>query len=603
MKPVLSKLLLACGLALSLPALADTWLIRDARVFDGEKLHARRSVLVQDEKIVDADFRGPVPPNARIVEGAGRTLLPGLIDAHVHAFQQFELPLLFGVTTQLDMFTSVSVLQEMNDRMRRHDNRTRADVISAGTLVTAPDGHGTEYGMTIPTLTRPEDAQSFVDARIAEGSHFIKIVMEDGGSKFKFKSLDLATVRAVIAAAHKRGKLAVVHIGNLANARAALEAGADGLAHLFVGRGLSEAEVQDFVRLAREKRAFIVPTLSVLESVAGLRADDLLADAGLTALLTNEELAPLKVSFGQQPAAAIMTSPRQLVAALSKAGVPLLAGTDAGNPGTLYGISLLHEVAALVQAGLTPVQALAAATSAPAKAFRLQDRGRIAKGYKADLVLVQGDAASDVTALHHIVEVWKDGAVLTDTRQAKQQQVAQALQQRQQGYAALPHDGRISQFTPEHLGSALGMGWMASSDQMMGGQSQVDLKVLEAGADGQRPLEIRAKVATGFAFPWAGVAYMPGAQPLQPADLRAAKLLRFRVKGDGQRYVVAMLSSGSRIPVNVGFATSDSWQEVVLRLEDFRGVDFGAVTMIAFNAGPQAGDYQFQIADVRLVSQ
>jgi len=605
MNPVLSKMLFACGLGLSIPALADTWLIRDARVFDGEQMHAKRSVLVKDDKIVDADFRGRAPAGAHIVDGAGRTLLPGLIDAHVHAYRHLELPLMFGVTTQIDMFTGVATMQQMSAKMRSNDNRDQADMYSAGTLATVPGGHGTEYGMAIPTLTRPDEAQAFVDARIAEGSYFIKIVMEPGRPGHATPTLDLPTVKALVDAAHLRGKLAVVHVSNLADSRAALEAGADGLVHLFNGERLSDAELAGFVKLVQQKRAFVIPTMSVLESIAGMREDDVMGDAGLAALLTKEQAAALKVTYGQQVNTALMAAPNQVVAALNKAGAPLLAGTDAGNSGTQYGISVLHELRSLVQAGLTPQQALAAATSAPARAFKLADRGRIAKGYKANLLLVQGDAGADIGALHHIVEVWKDGDAVSPLRKAQLDKVAQELAPRTQAPLALPAGGRISQFSADKLASPIGIGWMPSTDQFAGGKSSVELKVQEAkeGEDGQRPLTVTAKVQPGFAYPWAGLAFMPGTQMMQPVDLRGAKVLRFRVKGDGQRYSVGILSSGVQIPVNQAFETSGEWKEVALPFDGFKGIDFGAVTMIAFNAGPKVGEYQFQIADVRLVNE
>lgn len=183
MKPtILTSLLLAAGLACASTstAFAGTTLVRDVRVFDGRSAHEHRSVLVRDGAIADADYRGKVPADARIVDGKGRTLLPGLIDAHVHTWQHFELPLVFGVTTQVDMFTGVEVMQRIKKQMNEGRNGGEADVFSAGTLVTAPGGHGTEYPVKIPTLENGGDAQAFVDARIAEGSHFIKVVMEDG---------------------------------------------------------------------------------------------------------------------------------------------------------------------------------------------------------------------------------------------------------------------------------------------------------------------------------------------------------------------------------------------------------------------------------------
>jgi imidazolonepropionase-like amidohydrolase len=96
---------------------------------------------------------------------------------------------------------------------------------------------------------------------------------------------------------------------------------------------------------------------------------------------------------------------RQLV----RSGVPLLAGTDAPSPGATYGASVHGELELLVGAGLTPVQALTAATSNAARAFKLVDRGRVERGMRADLVLVDGDPTRDILATRRIVEVWKRG--------------------------------------------------------------------------------------------------------------------------------------------------------------------------------------------------
>ena len=95
---------------------------------------------------------------------------------------------------------------------------------------------------------------------------------------------------------------------------------------------------------------------------------------------------------------------------------------------------------------------------------------------------------------------------------------------------------------------------------------------------------------------------MPGVQPMAAANLSAAKSLRFRVKGDGQQYQVAIMSKGGSIPVSQSFATDGEWREVNLPLAGFKGVDASAITMIGFNAGPKTGEYQFQLADVRLIA-
>ena len=593
-------LLLCAGLAASSYALAAATLVKDVRVFDGKAVHERRSVLFDGATILDANFRGAAPQGARIVSGAGRTLLPGLIDAHTHAFRWQELPVLFGVTTQVDMFTDIELMKAAKQEMAQGSRHDHADLFSAGTLVTAPNGHGTQFGLLIPTITGPEQAQAFVDARIAEGSDFIKIVM---GGGYGMQSISVATAKAVIDAAHLRGKLAVVHIGNEQDARAMLEAGADGLVHLFPA---ASSDAAGLARLARSKDAFVIPTFAVLESMAGWRGDDLLADPGLAGPLDKDAQAPLKTHYGNKERAELLAAPKAVTAALMQAGVPVLAGTDAGNPGTQYGVSMHRELKALVDAGLTPAQALAAATSVPARVFRLGKRGRIAQGYKADLLLVEGNPAADILATRRIVEVWKDGASANGLRERQRQQVAKAAQAPQPGAGkglALPADGRISQFSAQRLASPIGMGWSASTDSFAGGKSTVVLTPGQALADGQVPLAVDATVAPGLPFAWAGLAFMPGAQPMAPADFSAVKTVRFKVRGDGRTYQMIAMSQGVQTPGAQSFTAGPEWTEVSVALRELKGIDPATVTMLGFNAGPQPGDYRFEIVDVRLLTQ
>jgi imidazolonepropionase-like amidohydrolase len=597
----LKGLLLAAGLGCTTAVLASTTLVQDVRVFDGKAVHERRSVLLVDGVIADADFHGQVPAGARIVAGAGRTLLPGLIDAHVHAFKHFELPLVFGVTTQVDMFSGVEVMQKTTKAMAAGENRDQADLFSAGTLVTARGGHGTEFGLSIPTLDNPAEAQAFVDARIAEGSHFIKIVLEEGFGTHRFNSLDPATVKLVVDAAHRRGKLAVVHISTLANARAALEAGADGLAHLFNGSAITPEAADSLAHLAKTKGAFVIPTLSVLESIAGVKPRDILDDPAIAALLDKEERATLESGYGTTAAPQKLAAPKAVTAALRKAGVPVLAGTDAGNAGTQYGASLHHELAALVDAGFTPQEALAAATTVPAAAFRLGKRGQVARGYKADLVLVEGNPLADIAATRRIVEVWKDGESAATVRDKQRLHVAQERAAPGAEPVPLPAEGRISLFQDGKLASPFGAGWFALDDRVSGGSSTAKLGVRPDAAGGPGIAMVDAQVRGTGAYPWAGLTFVPGAAPMQAANLGAARMIRFRVRGDGQRYQLMMSSRGMNIPRTVAFEAGADWKEVAIPFSAFAGLDPASVTMIGFNAGPKPGDYRFELADVRLL--
>ena len=97
------------------------------------------------------------------------------------------------------------------------------------------------------------------------------------------------------------------------------------------------------------------------------------------------------------------------------AGVTILAGTDAPNPTTAFGISLHQEMELLVEAGLTPSEALSAASAKVARFFGISDRGTIAVGRRADLLLVRGDPTKDITASRNIIGVWKNGSLISRT--------------------------------------------------------------------------------------------------------------------------------------------------------------------------------------------
>jgi len=251
------------------PAQAPVFAVRDVRVFDGERVQERATVVVRGDRIAAIGADVAVPEGAEVIDGAGRTLLPAFLDAHSHAFaaEPLEAALVFGVGTQLDMFTARQLAAAWRAEQARTGAPGRADIFSAGSVVTAPGGHGTQFGLPIPTLTAPESAQAFVDARIAEGADWIKIIVDDGSAYgVSFPTISEAVLRAAIEAAHARGTLAVVHVGRLADARAAVRAGADGLVHLWVDSVPDDA----FVRELAARGTFVVPTLTVLEAVAGV---------------------------------------------------------------------------------------------------------------------------------------------------------------------------------------------------------------------------------------------------------------------------------------------------------------------------------------------
>ncbi|HYC51878.1 MAG TPA: hypothetical protein VEB19_12270, partial [Gemmatimonadaceae bacterium] len=285
-------------------ASAQDVLVQGARVFDGVTMLGVRDVLVTEGRIARVDRNITPPAGVTIVDGSGKTLLPGLIDAHTHTFQDvLRQALAFGVTTQLEMFTDPRMANMWRQEQRQNRASDRADIFSSGVLVTAKGGHGTQFGVPVPTIGSPDSAQSFVDARIAEGSDYIKIVYDDGSAyALKRPTLDKATLKAIVAAAHARNKLAVVHVHSGTSARDAVEVGADGLVHVHADR--DEAVDAEFVRLAVANKAFVIPTLSVNQSVTGVAGGvDVLNDPRVNPLLSRNDLLQLNQAFPTRPGA------------------------------------------------------------------------------------------------------------------------------------------------------------------------------------------------------------------------------------------------------------------------------------------------------------
>lgn len=574
----------------------------NVRIFDGEKVIPAATVVVEGGRITAVGTEAAVPAGAEIVDGAGRTLLPGLIDSHVHIWDESGLreAAVFGVTVLVDMFTSAEFVSAQK-KAQAAGFRPMAHLVSSGILATAPGGHGTEYGVKVPALTAPGEAQAWVDARLAEGSDFIKIIRDDGSTYGRaIPAITRETEAALIAAARARGRRTVVHAATLRQCREALEDGADGLAHLH----FDDAFDPDFGRLAASRKAFIIPTLTVLAAMNGSPDPaGVASDAGLSPYLRPEDLQMLGQTMPFRSAPGAYAAAERTLRELRTAGVPILAGTDTSNPGTAFGAALHGELALLVKAGLTPLEALQSATSIPAALFDLGGRGRIAPGSRADLLLVEGDPTVEIKATRAIVGVWKDG--LRIDRESWRSAAAEARRAREnQKNAPAPEglgDGLISDFEDGAVSARFGSGWTASTDSLMGGKSRAELSTVDGGAEGSaRALKIEGEISETGSIRWASALFSPGRAPFTPANLSSKKALSFWARGEGKTFAVMIYAQSSGfIPKIAFFPAGPEWKEVVLPFEKI-GLEGFDILGIAIGATTAPGPFWLEIDDVRL---
>lgn len=353
--------------------------ITHVRVFDGNGLTDERTVVIEHGVIFEATT------GERTVDGRHGTLLPGFIDSHVHlrSVAELERGTHWGCTTMLDMAApSMAITDDLRHRTGL------ADIRGAGNPASAPGGiQTTRMGFPASSeVTGPADASRFVAERVAEGADYIKIIVEDP-ARMGPAAFDVATITALVEAAHQAGLKAIAHVTAVTAFKNAAEAGVDILTHAPIDAGVDE----ELARSLAQRGIVSVPTLIMMHSVA----------SRLKHLPTH--------GAGSDYAYA-----RATVSTLHRAGVPILAGTDA-NAGSVspapvpHGEALHEELRLLVEAGLTPIEALRSATVTPAAFFGFTDRGVIEAGRRADLLLVEGDPTQDIAATRAIRGIWVAG--------------------------------------------------------------------------------------------------------------------------------------------------------------------------------------------------
>lgn len=395
-------------------------LIRGAHVFDGTGAPASvADVLVSGDRIVEVAPRLRLPRGARIVDGRGMTLLPGLHDLHTHLRspgdggpddlgKAYGEHLLHGITTVADF----SVYGEMLAPIRE---MTASGAVTAPNLALAvrigvPGGHGTERGwgdhFTL-LANSPRSAALAMDRALAYRPDVIK-VFADGwryGRIPDTNSMDLPTLRTIVERAHAAGIPVITHTVTMEGARIAARAGVDAIGH-GVGDGLVDEEL---IALMRENGTGYAPTMVVYEP----QQDRTMLPEELRGLRPSERAREEARRPGEpipELESRRWTFLRENLRRLKAAGIRIGIGTDAGIEAVYQGSSAIREIRILTEHGFTPAEALAAATGNSAAILRQADRhGRIAPGQRADLILVAGRPDQRIEDLYRVRRVFVGG--------------------------------------------------------------------------------------------------------------------------------------------------------------------------------------------------
>lgn len=430
----MKRLLFALLMLVAPVAQAETLVLSGGRLIDGYggPPLANAVILIEGNKIVAVGPEGVVrvPEGARVIDTNGFTVMPGLMDMHVHLmllghgdydhwdrvypdkFRDLIMPisarqlLLAGVTTARDLGAPLEDIVAVKRRIER------GEIPGPRMFVSGPFLQKTNTPLTAKfrwIVNGPDDARKKVRQIVEGGADVIKLIDQD--------QMTLDEVKAIVDEAHKAGKHVAAHAHRSEEIRQGLRAGVDCFEH--TGLATKPEYEEDILQMIRERNA----TLYWCPTIEGLYLYDItrqnperVDDQRLKRDLPPEIYKDVHDSIRDvQRLDYFRLVTRRLPTLANKfrqlreSGVTVVVGTDSGIPLNFHFDSTWRELKTMVELGMPSMEAIRAATYWPAQLLRQPDLGVIAPGKLADIIVVDGDPLSDMSALRHIVHVIKDG--------------------------------------------------------------------------------------------------------------------------------------------------------------------------------------------------
>jgi imidazolonepropionase-like amidohydrolase len=493
---------------------ADIVAIVGATVFDGTGAAARAAtVIIENGRIAQVGPGLKVPSGAKVIDARGKALLPGFYDLHTH-WTPAGNPATTPQIATAYVAAGVTTVNDFHEQPESYAPRRAwlstlvAPHVNFAARISTPGGHGADWGDQSTTIwiNTPDAARSAIERLKPYKPDLIK-AFTDGwryGLAPDNTSMDEWTLRALTEAAHKEGLEVLTHTVTVDRGVIAARAGVDSLAHGLQDRELDPKALADIVT----SKMAMAPTLAVYEPN---KPGNPVLDR------TDPKVAPRFVKFGYA---------LQNVKTMYDSGVRIGLGTDAGMPGTLHGRSTLREMELLVQAGLTPTQALVAATSSSAKIMHQDgDRGTIAPGQRADIVLINGKPWETIADVYKLSQVLIDGKLVFGTGAPSLPAANFRTQLASTKVASLVDD-----FERADERSTLDTLRLETPDGGMDRSLEISQVVPRDG--GGHALAVSAKLSIKD-DPYAGIAIPLVRGSVQGVDLRGYTGMRVDIRGDG----------------------------------------------------------------------
>lgn len=548
--------------------------ITGALVIDGTGAEPEiKTVIIRDDRIEAVASNQAIPAGASIIKADGQTLLPGIFDLHTHLPyatangiggdwpKNLKAYLYCGVTSVVDFGTYPETFEPMRRLIRT--GIVEAPRLSLAVRITTPGGHGGEGGrgdFFSLEVSTPREAIAAIRRVLPYRPDVIK-AFTDGwryGAAPDMTSMNEETLSALVEEAHKHGLKVLSHTVTLDKAKIAARAGVDVIAH---GIGNVEAD-EEIIRIMKEKRTSYAPTLAVYEPRGRAILTPLLStvlepavremiqpplippkndDNGIEFIKANETTEATPQQTGRLRRWQIL---QHNTAALRKAQINFGVGTDAGVTGTHHGWATLRELQLLVAGGLTPLEAITAATGNAARALQLDgERGLIAPGKLADLVLVAGRPHKNIRDIERISEVFLGGRKIDREKLAREianPTITRIPAIKAQEWVDDFEEGRDKEWSGRsHLDTL----WINSTDPGTDPSPMVFGRVLREPLNpmlrniGDRALSIHGRMSEKERpFIRINVPLSRGA--VEPVDAREFRGVRFDVRGDGDYHLI-----------------------------------------------------------------